>query len=128
MNKQVCNMFSNINNGQLAHKTFVLQKKKNNCEQILNVLWDEGFILGYKKLKETPNELKIFLKYHKGKPVINSTKIISKPSLRVYYSLKELWKLKSSQGVVLVSTSQGIMSDLKCREKKLGGEPLISIK
>lgn len=121
-------MFSNINNGQLAHKTFVLQKKKKNCEQILNVLWDEGFILGYKNLKKTPNKLKIFLKYHKGNPVINSTRIISKPGLRAYYSLKELWKLKSSQGVTIISTSQGVMSDVKCREKRIGGEPLILIK
>ena len=121
-------MLSNIKNSQLARKTFILQLKNKSCEQILNVLWDEGFISGYKNLKMAQNKTKIFLRYNKGNPVINSIKIISKPSLRVYYSLEKLWKLNSSQGVTIVSTNQGIMSDFKCREKKLGGEPFVLIK
>ena len=128
MNKQICDMFSNINNSQLAKKKYVLQLRKKNCEQILNSLWDEGFILGYKLSKNNPNFLKIFLKYHKGHSAINSIKLISKPSLRVYYSLKKLWKLDSSQGVILISTNQGVMSDSECKKKKIGGEPLILIK
>ena len=121
-------MLSNINNSQLVKKKFVLQKKEKNCEHILNSLWNEGFILGYKVLSTNPNKLKIFLKYHKGNPVINSIKLISKPSLRVYYSLKKLWKLDPSQGVVILSTSKGFMSDYECKKKKLGGEPFIVIK
>ena len=128
MDKQVCNMFSNIKNGQLAHKKFVMQLRKKKCEQILNILWDEGFVSGYKESKKNPEKIKIFLKYHNGNPVINSIKIISKPGLKVYYSLKKLWKLNSSQGIIIISTNQGIMSDTKCREKRLGGEPFILIK
>ena len=121
-------MLSNINNNQLVKKKFVLQAKKKTCEQILNVLWNEGFILGYKVLKNNPGKLKIFLKYHKGSPVINSIKFISKPSLKVFYSLKRLWKLDSSQGVIVMSTNQGFMSDNECKKKKIGGEPFILIK
>ena len=45
----------------------------------------------------------IFLKYKKGKPVINSLKSVSKPSLRIYYSVKQLWKLDFNQGLLLLS-------------------------
>ena len=48
-------MVSTISNGQLAKKSFVLQASKNSSKKILNVLWDEGFILGY---KESVNSLK----------------------------------------------------------------------
>ena len=128
MNNKVCHMISNIKNSQLVNKTFVIQKKKKICEQILNLLWNEGFILGYKILKKTPNKIKIFLKYYKGEPVINSIKIISKPNLPIYYSLKEIWKIDSSQGTVIISTNKGFMTNNECKKKKLGGEPFIIIK
>jgi len=121
-------MLSNINNSQLVNKKYVLQLKKKNCEQILNVLWDEGFILGYKVLKSNTNKLKIFLKYNKGNSAINSIKLISKPSLKVYYSLKKLWKLESNQGVTIISTNKGFMSDVECKKIKKGGEAFILIK
>ena len=54
-------MVSTINNGQLAKKSFVIQSSKTSSKKILNVLWDEGFILGYKILKTNPNKIKIFL-------------------------------------------------------------------
>ena len=128
MHTQVCNMISNIKNSQLANKSFAISNKQKTCEQILNFLWDEGFILGYKIIKKNPNKLKIFLKYHKGYPVINSIKIVSKPSLRVYYSLKKIWKLDSSKDVVIISTSKGLLSISECKKKKIGGEPFMIIK
>ena len=89
-------MIANIQNGQLAKKVFIEQKKNKFCETILNVLWDEGFILGYKIDNRDPAKLRIFLKYTKNKPVIQTIKSISKPGSRVYYSLKQLWKIDSS--------------------------------
>lgn len=121
-------MISNIKNSQLVNKSFAVSTRQKTCEQTLNFLWNEGFILGYKILKKNPNKLKIFLKYHKGNPVINSIKIISKPSLRVYYSLKKIWKLDSSKETVLISTNKGLLSISECKKKKIGGEPFMIIK
>lgn len=118
-------MVSTINNGQLAKKSFVIQSSKTSSKKILNVLWDEGFILGY---KESFNSLKIYLKYQNGLPVITLIKVISKPSLRVYYSVKQLWKIKSNNGLIILSTNKGFMSDIECKQKNLGGEPCIIIK
>ena len=78
---------------QLKIQVLILVKKKV-CENILNVLWDEGFILGYKNLNKNSNSIQIFLKYKNGDPVISFLKILSKPSMQIYYSVKQLWKLK----------------------------------
>ena len=41
-------MFANIKNGQLAKRSYINQKRKKLCELFLNILWTEGFIVGYK--------------------------------------------------------------------------------
>ena len=90
MNKHVYDMIATINNGQLAKKSFVLHRNKKICQEILNVLWDEGFILGYKISTSDSSLLKIFLKYKNGNPVINSIKFVFKPSRHIYYSVSQL--------------------------------------
>lgn len=117
-------MFANIKNGQLVKKPFVIQTKKNFCESFLNILWDEGFILGYKISTSNPNELKIFLKYVKNKPAITQFKSISKPGQRIYYSLKQIWKIDSSKTFIIVSTNLGLKSIIECKKLRIGGEPL----
>ena len=120
-------MFANIQNGQLSKKAFIIQPKKNICKSVLNVLWNEGFILGYKILNQNPDKLKIFLKYNQGKPVIQKIKSISKPSNRVYYSIKQIWKIDSSKTFLIISTNQGLKTLIECKRLRIGGEPLIII-
>tara|TARA_B100000780_G_scaffold140620_1_gene98449 strand:+ start:4892 stop:5278 length:387 start_codon:yes stop_codon:yes gene_type:complete len=128
MKNYLSNMIANIKNGQIVRKGFVLQNRKKICETLLNVLWDEGFILGYKISTVNPEKLQIFLKYKKGKPVINSLKLISKPGLRVYFSVKQLWKFDPNNGIVILSTNKGVMSVDNCKKLNLGGEPLVMVK
>ena len=121
-------MIANIKNGQLAKKAYINQVQKKTCEAVLNILWNEGFISGYKISKGKPNVLKIFLRYKNTKPVINTINVLSKPSLKVYYSLKQLWKLDSSKGIIIISTNKGFMSLNEFKQRKLGGEPIIIVK
>lgn len=121
-------MFTNIKNGQLAKRSCIYQKKKKLCESFLQILWDEGFILGYKTSRKDQNNLKIFLKYYNNdKPVITNIKFVSKPGRRIYCSVKQLWKLDSSKIFVIFSTNQGIKTLTECKKYKLGGEPIIII-
>jgi small subunit ribosomal protein S8 len=117
-------MFTTIQNGQIVKKSFVIQKKTKISEVFLNILWDEGYILGY---KNSQNRLKIFLKYVNGIPAIRSFNIISKPSKKVYYSTKQIWKIQSNQNLLIVSTSKGLKSLLNCKKANLGGESLVII-
>lgn len=115
-------MLANLQNGQLAKKAFIIQRRKKICETILNVLWDEGFILGYKLINNEPTKLKIFLKYNKNNPVIKSIKSVSRPGFRVYYSIEQLWKFDSSKTFLLISTNQGLKTLTQCKKLKIGGE------
>lgn len=121
-------MFTNIKNGQMAKKSVIVGPKKNICESFLKILWNEGFISGYRIAAPNNKNLEIFLKYTKhGKPVINSLKFLSKPSQRVYYSSKQIWKLDSSKTFIIFSTNRGLKSITECKKSKIGGEPLIII-
>lgn len=121
-------MFANIKNGQTAKKSIIVQTRKNMCEHILKLLWDEGFISGYRISLENAQKLEIFLKYQKnGNPTINSIKTMSKPGKRLYYSAKQIWKIDSSKLFIIFSTNKGLKSITQCKKFKLGGEPFLII-
>lgn len=120
-------MFANIKSGQLTKRSFIYQTRKKICEAFLKILWQEGFILGYKIDSKQPNKLKIFLKYKNGRPVINSLKLISKPGRRIYYSSKQIWKIDSSKSFIIFSTNKGLKSIIDCKKLMIGGEPFIVI-
>ena len=54
--------------------------------------------------------------------------MITQPSLRVYYSIKQIWKFDSSKGIIILSTNKGFMSINTCKKLKIGGEPFIVLK
>lgn len=120
-------MFANIKNGQLAKRNFIYQTRKKICESFLQIMWDEGFILGYKIDSKNSNRIKIFLKYKNGQPVINSIKSLSKPSKKMYWSINQIWKIDSSKNFIIFSTNQGLQSIIDCKKLRIGGEPFIMI-
>ena len=115
-------MFTNIKNGQLVKRKYIFQTRKKNCEPFLKILSQEGFITGY-KLKQ--NKIKILLKYKNNQPIINSIKIISKPSRRLYYSIKQIWKINSNKHFIIFSTNKGLKSIIECKKLQIGGEPIL---
>jgi len=117
------NLISNLKNGQLVKKAFIINENSTICRKLLDILWDEGFISGYKILPV--NKLKIYLKYRNGNSIISSIKVVSKPSLRVYYSVRELQRLKS---FLILTTHKGIKTISNCKRLNVGGEPLVMIK
>jgi small subunit ribosomal protein S8 len=127
MKNYLWNMFANLKNGQLAKRTFIYQRRKKICESFLKIMWDEGFILVYTIDSNDVNQLKIFLKYNKGKPTINNINIISKPSRRIYWSISQIWKLDSNKNFIIFSTTKGLKSIIDCKKLKIGGEPFILI-
>ena len=120
------NMFSNIQNAQLANKKIVFQKRKKVCELFLNILWDEGYISGY-TVDKLNNNIIIFLKYQNNKPVIKKIKCISKPGSRIFYTVKQLWKIDSSKNFLILSTNKGLKTLNDCKKLNIGGEPFIIV-
>jgi small subunit ribosomal protein S8 len=100
------------------------------CLAIALILKDEGFIDDFELYNEGIFKyLLISLKY-KGKsrkPVISKIERISKPGLRVYADSKNLPKVLGNLGVAIISTSQGVMTNLKAKQLGIGGEVLCYI-
>jgi small subunit ribosomal protein S8 len=120
-------MLSNIKNAQKVKRAFLFQKRKKLCEQVLDLLWNEGYILGYQLSFKNSPKIKIFLKYSKGKPAIKIIRAFSKPGKRIYYSLSQLWKINSNASFFVLSTNKGIKTLDECKRSKIGGEPLFMI-
>jgi small subunit ribosomal protein S8 len=121
-------MLTSIKNGQAVKKNNVVQIKTKKCESILKILWDEGFISSYSITKPHFKNIKIFLKYKKtGEPVIKSIKCISKPGKRIYYSIKQIWKIDSTKNFIIFTTTKGFKSITDCKKLNLGGEPYFII-
>jgi len=94
---------------------------------LLNILWDEGYILGYKILPNS-NTILIYLKYNNKIPAITNFKIVSKSSIKIYYSIKQLWKINENHGLLILSTDKGLLSINSCKKLGIGGEPILIIK
>lgn len=119
MSDPIADMLTRIRNAILrSHKEVILPSSKIKVN-ILSVLKDKGYI---KEFVVENNEIRILLKYKKGVSKISGIKRISKPSLRVYASYKNIPKVLNGLGINVVSTPEGIFSDDIARKKKLGGE------
>lgn len=97
---------------------------------IAKVLKKSGYIGGY-DIKKDPRGhqvLRIYLKYtDKKAAVLTGIQRISKPGRRVYVKSERIPKVLSGYGVVILSTSKGIMTDKEARSMNVGGEILCSV-
>ena len=97
---------------------------------ITEILKQEGFIEDFESYEENGKKyLLISLKYvgKSRKPVICKIERISKPGLRVYANSKKLPKVLDDLGIAIISTSKGVMTNLKAKELGIGGEILCYI-
>lgn len=95
---------------------------------IANILIKEGFIENLeRKFKKQKKFLRLILKYVDKEPQIKGFKRISKPGRRFYSSAKKIKSSKGAYGLIIVSTSQGLMTHKEARTKNLGGEIICEI-
>lgn len=126
-------MITRIRNGHRARLGAVLLHPytPNVCVRLLEILRDEGYILGFQYIHNTKSkkpQIKVLLKYDAtGSSVVQAIFQVSKPSRRIYISLNALWKPKTTFGVFIVSTPIGLMVDREARLRNLGGEVLCGI-
>lgn len=129
MNQNLCNLLSNIKNGQKSNKKSIVQKNSGLCNNVLNLLWNEGLISGYRTLNTNKNYLEIFLKYlNNNEPAISNITNVSKPNKYIYYSIKTIWKFDVKLGTLVLSTNKGILTLEKSKKAKIGGKALFIIK
>jgi len=125
MSDPIADMLTRIRNAQSVQKTTVNIPGSKVKTGIAGVLKNEGYIADFRNIEVDGRiTLEVTLKYFQGKGVIDTLKRASRPGLRQYRGKDELPKILNGLGIVVVSTSQGIMTDAQARAVGQGGEIL----
>ena len=124
MSDVIADMLTRIRNANDAKHNTVDIPASNLKRSIANILVEEGYVKSYQVIEDGKQGIiRITLKYGEGKSkVIHGLKRVSKPGLRIYAGCEDMPKVMNGLGVVIVSTSKGIMTDTKARALKVGGE------
>jgi small subunit ribosomal protein S8 len=121
----IADMLTRVRNASRARHTEVVVPASRTKREIARILKDEGFIEDFSEAAQGPVQvLTIKLKYVGKVPVVSGLKRISKPGLRVYARKTDIPRVLGGLGIVIVSTSQGIMTGAQARKAELGGEVL----
>ena len=123
MQDPIADMLTRIRNAQHREKVVVMMPSSKIKVAIAQVLREEGYIEDY-SVEQIDNKatLEIRLKYYAGKPVIERIERVSRPGLRVYKGSQEIPSVMNGFGIAIVSTSKGVMTDLRARAQNVGGE------
>jgi len=129
MTDPIADMLVRIRNAQAVKKDTVQVPFSQMKYQIAKVLEQRNFIKGIElKGRKTNKVFELTLKYDKEKePVIVGLKRVSKPGLRAYAPSLRIKRVRNGQGIAILSTSAGIMTDNDARRKNVGGEVLCEI-
>ncbi|MGM0431473.1 MAG: 30S ribosomal protein S8 [Spirochaetota bacterium] len=125
----VADMLTKVRNASLAKHEKVDVSTSKLKLQIVKILKNEGYIKNFKKVtKDNVNYIRVFLKYDDDqKPVLHGIEKISTPGRRVYSGYRKLPRVFNGHGVVVVSTSSGVLTGKKASDQKVGGELICSI-
>jgi len=127
MTDPIADYLTRLRNAIKANHRIVEVPASNIKKQITKVLYDKGYIQGYKFVDDNiQGSIKIALKYNPTTkiPAMVSLERISKPGLRKYAKAAELPRVLNGLGIAILSTSQGVMTDKEARTLQVGGEVL----
>jgi|TARA_Y100000991_G_C21856956_1_gene299215 small subunit ribosomal protein S8 len=130
VNDTISDMLTRIRNANNAKHYLVQIPLTKMTKNIAGILKEEGLVEDFEIIDEGLNStILISLKYtgKKRKPVITTLKRVSKPGVRIYSGAKDLPTVLGNFGIAILSTSKGVMTNIKARELKIGGEILCYI-
>nr|YP_010631715.1 ribosomal protein S8 [Polypleurum chinense]WBP61493.1 ribosomal protein S8 [Polypleurum chinense] len=132
----IADTITSIRNAHMAKKGTVRIEYNNSTENIIQILLEEGFIENVRKHWEGKKKILVLTLRHrrnrKGTDTERSNlnlnlKRISRPGLRIYSNYQKMPRILGGMGIVILSTSRGIMTDRQARLEKIGGEILCYI-
>jgi len=126
----ISDMLTRIRNAIMARHESVDVPYSNIKFGISKILKEEGYIRNYKIFvdEQRKKHVKVYISYDDtNTSVITGLKRISKPGRKVYAKVDDLPKLTKRIGMVVLSTSRGLMTDKNARKNNTGGEPLLLI-
>nr|YP_010396251.1 ribosomal protein S8 [Phyllostylon rhamnoides]YP_010396425.1 ribosomal protein S8 [Holoptelea grandis]QWK47637.1 ribosomal protein S8 [Holoptelea integrifolia]QWK47724.1 ribosomal protein S8 [Holoptelea integrifolia]QWK47811.1 ribosomal protein S8 [Phyllostylon rhamnoides]UQJ74589.1 ribosomal protein S8 [Phyllostylon rhamnoides]UQJ74763.1 ribosomal protein S8 [Holoptelea grandis] len=128
----IANIITSIRNADMNKKRTVRIPSTNITENIVKILLREGFIENMRKHQEDKKYFLVLTLRHRRNrkgPYRNgfNLKRISRPGLRIYSNYQRIPRILGGMGIVILSTSRGIMTDREARLEGIGGEILCYI-
>nr|YP_010372803.1 ribosomal protein S8 [Scopolia carniolica]UPE50440.1 ribosomal protein S8 [Scopolia carniolica] len=128
----IAEIITSIRNADMDRKRVVRIASTNITENIVQILLREGFIENVRKHQENNKYFLVLTLRHrrnKKRPYRNILKLkrISRPGLRIYSNYQRIPRILGGMGIVILSTSRGIMTDREARLEGIGGEILCYI-
>jgi small subunit ribosomal protein S8 len=124
----IADMLTRIRNAILVNKTEVVLPHSNLKETVAKTLADANFI---DKVEIKPatvgKQLKIVINSEDANARITEIERLSKPGRRVYVSASEIPNVQQGRGIVVISTSKGVMSGSDAKKQRLGGELICKV-
>lgn len=130
VNDTISDMLTRIRNANMVKHQIVELPFTKMSNNIAIILKEEGFIEDFEIYTENSNKFILISMKYKGAeriPVISKIKRVSKPGLRIYSNKNSLPNILGNLGIAIISTSQGLMTNIKARKLGIGGEVLCSI-
>ena len=130
VNDTISDMLTRIRNANMVKHQIVQIPSTKISLAIAKILKEEGYVEDFESYSENNRQyILISLRYtgKSRKSVICKIERISKPGLRVYSNAKQLPKVLDNLGIAIISTSQGVMTNLRAKELGVGGEILCYI-
>ncbi len=124
----ISDMLSSIRNGQKARLYSVATPASTLKAEIARVMKEAGYIADCVTTSEFPKKLVITLKYSdRAVPAIREIKRVSRPGLRRYAAVSKIPSVLDGMGLVILSTSKGVMSGAQAKKENLGGEVICTV-
>ncbi len=125
---QIADLITRIRNAIMVNKNEIVVPASKLKIAVLEGLRRTNFIADYSIIEATPrNSINVIINQINETPRINEITKVSKPGRRVYAGVDELPKIKSGRGIVLISTSKGVMTGDEAKKARLGGEILVKV-
>jgi len=123
MTDPIADMLTRLRNaGAAGHKWVDMPVSKAKIE-IAELLKQNHFVHDHKVLDDGRfGVLRIYLKYHEGRPVIRHLERVSRPGRRHYVPVSDIPRVRNGLGMAILSTSAGVLSDRAARDQGVGGE------
>ncbi len=125
MTDPIADMLTRIRNAAAARRPSLEVPASKAKFTVAKILEKEGYLS--KAEKKGERELELSVRFEGGEPVIHKLTRVSTPGRRVYAKRGELPTVLSGNGIAVISTSQGMMTNVEAKARKLGGEIVCEI-
>jgi small subunit ribosomal protein S8 len=124
----IADLLTRIRNAIAIGKNEVRLPSSRMKETVAKALAANGYLSDVKVEKATPrDELVVVINQEGENPTITEIARVSKPGRRVYAKATEIPRVKSGRGVVIISTSKGVMTGVEAIKQRLGGELICKV-